>query len=520
MSRRVPLLAFFALAMALILSCGLPTESADNPTPAVGTSSAAAAAAPATASTAIAPDRPVTASAGKRPNVVLFLTDDMRPDEMRFLPKTQAWLRKRGVKFTDARSPHPLCCPARTSLLTGEFAQNNGVKSNQGPMGGFKALIEPDNNIGVWMQQQGYRTSFFGKFLNGYKQMSQENGGEYPTVAGWDKWDPLVRFVYGYRKGTFYNGDRFKGEYITNVMNQRIRRELRRAGDQPFFMWVNHTAPHNAQPKAGSRWQDKAVEGTGWLPPLYEDKYAKEYRTMVPKVLKSPAFNEADVSDLPANMYGEKTTRKHVLEWARARARALRSVDDSVMKTIDRLRENGQLKNTYLVFASDNSYQLGEHRYLGKNLMFDASIQVPLFVSAPNRKASVDDTPVTLLDVTASALDWTGATPGRPQDGMVLRDAGDRDTILIQSGSRGNVEGDYWAYRGVQTDRYLYAQSVPEGEGVLFDRETDPHQLTNHFGDKGYQQVQRELADRAEKLASCSGSDCNRSFGPVPSPGR
>ena len=78
------------------------------------------------------------AAAPGRPNVVLILTDDMRADELRYLPKTRRLLVRRGVRFTNAISPHPMCCPARAELVSGQYAQNNGVRHNTGRWGGAK----------------------------------------------------------------------------------------------------------------------------------------------------------------------------------------------------------------------------------------------------------------------------------------------------------------------------------------------------------------------------------------------
>ena len=73
--------------------------------------------------------RPAEAAAD-RPNVVVVLLDDLDTvlsPLWQALPKTTALLRTRGVTFTNAFAPTPSCCPARTSILTGELAHNHGV---------------------------------------------------------------------------------------------------------------------------------------------------------------------------------------------------------------------------------------------------------------------------------------------------------------------------------------------------------------------------------------------------------
>ncbi|MGL5826047.1 MAG: sulfatase-like hydrolase/transferase, partial [Nocardioides sp.] len=66
------------------------------------------------------------------PNVVLITTDDQAAADLAWMPKTRAAIGDAGVTFRQGISPHPLCCPARAEMLTGQYAQNNGVYTNKG----------------------------------------------------------------------------------------------------------------------------------------------------------------------------------------------------------------------------------------------------------------------------------------------------------------------------------------------------------------------------------------------------
>ena len=103
-----------------------------------------------------------------RPNIVLVVTDDQRVDELRAMPRTQRRIQRRGTTFTHALSPYPLCCPARASILTGQYAHNHGVRANVPPRGGFTKFRDR-NSLPVWLQRSGYRTMMIGKYLNGYE---------------------------------------------------------------------------------------------------------------------------------------------------------------------------------------------------------------------------------------------------------------------------------------------------------------------------------------------------------------
>jgi arylsulfatase A-like enzyme len=446
----------------------------------------------------------------QKPNIVLILTDDMRADELRFMPNVRRLLVRQGTRYREAISPHPLCCPARAELMTGQYGHNNGVQDNGGRWGGYPALIEKNNTIAAWLQAAGYRTSHHGKYLNGYQK------SDAPREPGWTRWDTQVRGVYTYNKlAEFADGDVIEGGYITHIITARSNRTIRRfsrSGD-PFFTVINHVAPHGA-----------AHDGR-WRPPISERRYRSEYRGLLPPSYGDPSFQEKDTTDLPWDLQREGVRTQRLVWQARARARALRSVDDAVAATVRRLSELGELRNTYVVFTSDNGFNLGEHRLRGKNLPLDESFDVPLVVRGPGvRRGAVVSTPVSLVDLPATFLDWAGsnARPGRPQDGLSLDEvaASSRDTLLVQIGDQVADATPGWKYRGVTTDRYLYATHAGDpATGVLFDRRTDPHALVNLFADPAYAAIRAELAARTAALSACSGPrECNREFGPLPEP--
>jgi N-acetylglucosamine-6-sulfatase len=443
------------------------------------------------------------------PNVVLFITDDMRADELRYLPKTQRLLVDQGVRFTDAISPHPMCCPARAELVTGQYGQNNGVRHNTGPWGGAKRLRYPDSNVGRWLQAAGYRTAYHGKFLNGYEHLR-------PRVEplGWTVWDAQVGGIYSYGWARFVDGDLVRHQYATDITTERTADTLARLADggAPFFTVINHAAPH-------------ATLSRPFLP-RWQKKYDDVYRGARPPSFSKPSFNEARIGDLPPGLRSRKVSRHRMLRLFQARVRSLRSVDDAVAATVRQLDRLGELDNTYIVFTSDNGFVLGEHRQTAKNLLFDEVLDVPLVIRGPGFQAgTVDDTAVTLVDLVATFVDWAGATPGHQIDGIsVERLRADlrrpvRDTILVQTGDQVADETPGWDYRGVTTRRYLFAHRAGrQGTGILFDRLRDPYALRNRFWDGGYRAIRRELTHRTHVLSRCVGDGCNRVFGRLPEP--
>ena len=178
------------------------------------------------------------------------------------------------------------------------------------------------------------------------------------------------------------------------------------------------------------------------------------------------------------------------------------------------------LDETYIVFSSDNGYSLGEHRFVGKDVLTDEALQVPLLVRGPGiAPGSTSDLPVTLVDLPVTFADLTGVTPQWQVDGTSLAPTllGDdqvfRDTTLIQTG---RTLGDGWSHRGVRTDRYLYGTDGTDG--FLYDHLLDPDEQLNLIDDPAYAAVRSALELRRTELVTCAGWTCNQEFGPLPEP--
>ncbi|HWU22828.1 MAG TPA: sulfatase-like hydrolase/transferase [Nocardioides sp.] len=438
-------------------------------------------------------------------NIVMVVTDDMRTDELAYLPHVQRLLVDRGVWFTHAISPHPMCCPARAELTTGEYAQNNGVHHNDGPYGGFASLIDPDDNLGTWLQRAGYYTAFVGKYLNSYTGQQR--------IAGWDLWKAATRHVYDYDAVRYYGGPLLHG-YVAGTTTRFTDRAIRaghRSG-KPFYVVSNYLAPHDA------------VDSSGFSLPVPAPAYRHACDAIVPGYVSDPAYLTATVNGLPAGMTSAGHPSADFVTESHARICALRSVDDGVARIVQTLRRSGELANTDIVFVSDNGFNLGEHQLHGKNWITDESLDVPIVATGPDFPVGVESAvPVSLVDLPATYLQIAGAVAGRPQDGLslldVLRSPPLRDTLLVQTGDAVEDSSPGFAFRGVTTARYLYAVNPSDpASGLLFDRRADPYGLTNVFDDPRYAEIRSALQGRLDILSTCSGADCNQVFGPLPRP--
>lgn len=458
-----------------------------------------------------------TVPADDRPNVVLITTDDQTLAELFWMPRTREALGEGGATFGQAISPHPLCCPARAEMVTGQYAQNNGVRSNSGPHGGFGALREPGNTVASWLHDAGYATGFVGKYLNLY---TERDG----VQSGWDHWAPITQRTYqAFDYRVFDNGttvDAPGGLHSNDFVAQRTVDLVERyAGSpEPFFLWSSYVAPHG-------QCTDNLPRDTCAAPPTPATRHADLYPASRLPSLDAPSFNEQDISDKPLIIRKQRRVRAATQQALfTQRIRSLASVDEGVAATVGALQAAGELDNTYLIFTSDNGYLLGEHRYTGKVLAYRESLRVPLLVRGPGIPAGVvRPQRASTIDLAPTLVEIAGATPGRVMDGTSLLPVAATGapltrTSLVQAGPfhrRGTVD---WTFRGAYTGRYTFVRWNRTGFIELYDHASDPFELRNLAWTTRYRPVRRELFRRANILSRCSGDVCRQDFGAVPRP--
>jgi len=438
------------------------------------------------------------------PNVVVVMADDMRHDELPFMPKTQRLLVEQGTRFTEAFASYPLCCPSRATFLTGQYAHNHGVTSNKPPKG--YAALDNAETLPVWLQRAGYFTAHIGKYMNGY---GDHELGKSPTEVppGYDSWQVLSNRTE-YRMYDFdinVNGElRSYGsaakDHQTDVLSRRSAATLRRASEagRPFYLAVTPAAPHR-----------EPVIGPPRPAPRHIGAYADE------PFPEPPSFNERDASDKPRYIADAPfLTNDDVADVRRlfqARIESLLAIDDLVEQIVQTLDRAGTLDDTIIVFTSDNGFMRGEHRRpTDKIVPYEESIRVPLVVRGPGFPAGrVTGQPVANVDTAATVLEATGAQPGLVQDGRPLqpiaREPGlDRDrSILIEAGPTPGEAG----YVGVRAPGWVFVR-YESGEEELYDLRADPYQLENLADVPSSIAKKAELDAEARRLQRCAGSAC------------
>jgi arylsulfatase A-like enzyme len=143
-------------------------------------------------------------------------------------------------------------------------------------------------------------------------------------------------------------------------------------------------------------------------------------------------------------------------EWARQRLRALQSVDDMIEQLVTMLDDAGELKNTYIIFTSDNGYHLSQHRmYAGKNCGLETDINVPFIVRGPGiQRGSIVDDVSAHVDLSPTIMKLAGLKQRSEFDGAVMQFAAGAqkrtptEHVNVEHWGRGMIEGPKGSYGG------------------------------------------------------------------------
>jgi len=428
------------------------------------------------------------------PNVVVFMTDDQNASDLGVMRNVERLLVDRGVKFADNYVNFPLCCPSRATYLTGQYAHNHGVVSNHQPDGAYGSL-DSTETLPVWLTRAGYRTAYFGKYMNGTR---------FKIPPGWQSWQAKGgETEYRYfdyklnQNGAIVEHGSRPRDYVDTVLSGKAADYIERRGPgaRPFYLSIGYLAPHvRAGPERGcgpqpaprdeGAFADKPIPHTPSFDHLDQNK---------PRKLRQPPLDDE--------------AKQQIIDRYRCRLESLLAVDRGVARVVRALRQAGELGDTYLIFTSDNGLILGEHRIRGgKEQPYEEAIRVPMVIRGPGIPAGRTSHSLTVnADIAPTIEAITGAKPRVPQDGESLLPLArhpsrtvDR-TLLIDGGD----------FTAIRTPRYLYVERE-SGERELYDLDRDPYELQNLAGQRRDRQVEGRLAQQLAELRDCAGRSCRR----------
>ncbi len=532
----------------------------------------------------------VTPALPARPSFVVIQTDDSTLEQLyatftpypgapaiRAMPSTLDLIGKRGATFNRYYASYSLCAPSRASLLTGRYAHNED-KGNVEPNGGYTGFRSSNgwrHNVATWLRNDGYRTIHIGKFLNGYGEAPYSTAAEVPP--GWNAWQSVINsdsdhFFYGYElsnngvlEGPFGDSGSWEtreyGErddpgcptapangkpcnYETDKFNELALRELAATpAGKPFYLQLDETAPHGdfrrpAGPEPPARYYS-SFDGA----PLPDNR--------------AQGFDEGNVNDKPrfvreAPYLSLQEIHTYRVYYDKALA-SLRGVDDGVRAIVEELGALHRLRDTYVIFTSDNGFFYGQHRLVGgKFLAYEPSTHLPFLIRGPGIKPGNESSELAAnIDIAPTILELAHLKPKRDIDGRSLfpfaRDPSllTRRPVLFESfvesadveedggntpvqakaaragasrrpkGAGASIVAPPKNYYGIVLGPYKYIE-WPDGERELYDLETDPYELNNRVREPNLFPVRNFLHRRLERLETCSGQACSEESPPLP----
>lgn len=448
---------------------------------------------------------PAESAMERRPNLLVIVTDQHRYDcigAAGVLPIATPnidELARRGVRFAEAYTTIPVCCPARQAVLHGQRPETYGALWNFTGCFPVASLQPTQYTWSKALQEQGYRSAWIGK---------------------WHESQHFAPADFGF--------ETFIGE-----SDYRAFREAEFPGLRPTHSWLGGTDPVPAD-AASTHWlADRAADAltslaAGEAPWHVRLSFPEPHPPYFPS---SPFDHLYDPADIPRWASFDDTfrnkpyiQRQQLLnwshqdytwrDWAPAVARYfgyVSQIDDAVGRVLEALERSGRRENTVVIFTADHGDMCGSHRMMDKHyVMYDDVVRVPLIVCAPGIAAEglvcsqkvyggLDIGPTVAELFGVDGTKWTGrsllpllrgAGPADWRDGVVTTYNGQQFGLFTQ--------------RMLRTGRWKYVWNTTDRD-ELYDMEEDPNELDNRAGDGSLEQILAGLRHQLYHILSAEG---------------
>ena len=421
--------------------------------------------------TGIVPANPVATRHGDRPNIVLIISDDQRVESLAGMSQMQELLVRKGTTYSRGMVPTALCCPSRSTILTGLYAHHTRVFGN-GDVGGsvfggwsqFHRRGMEYRTIATALHRAGYRTGFFGKYLNDFSKFAPDGY----SPPGWDaftafKYSRGAYFGYRLTDGSYHG--HADSDYSTDVLAAHARQFVRKSPKKkPVFVLLAPYGPHSPFVPA-----PRHVGAADRLPDV-----------AVPHVFPTTAAM-ATATDGQLDWQAKRRKHDEVGQSEairRGQAETLLSVDDAVASMVRTMRRTGRDRDTLFIFMSDNGYLWGEHGLVGKDVPYAPATRVPLVVRWDGRVPAGKVDGRLALNVDIAGTIANAASAQMSTDGLDLLGTRKRKGFVLEAmpGYRQRP-----AYCGWRTKDRMYVQWA-DGRAELYDYRNDPQEMHNLAG--------------------------------------
>lgn len=433
---------------------------------------------------------PVAAGAAGKPNVLFLFADDMRADSIAALgnpvvrtPSLDS-IAQRGFAFRNAfcfggNSP-AVCMPSRNMLLSGNAffrwkdyqppAGNPGRNPNKKNTKSAKGMLAPGDapNFPLSMQAAGYETYHHGK-----------KGNTAPLIQA-----KFQHNLYLPNDET----ERMSGEPGREIADRAVQFFKERDASRPFFMYLAFGNPHD--PRVAAR--------------KYLDLY-KRAEIPLPRNYKPVhPFDNGEMSVRDERLSPWPRTEDEIRRTLHEYYATITAMDFHIGRILAALKENGQLENTIILFSADQGIAIGSHGLLGKQNLYNAGMNAPLFFAGPGIPKGRSDALVCLFDIYPTVCDLVGAEVPETIDGISFKP-------VIEGRAKTVREEMFLAYMKVQraviADGYKLIRYPQINRSQLFDFTNDPDELNDLANDPAQKERIASLMAKMGKWQKHYGDD-------------
>ncbi len=475
-----------------------------------------------------------SSAAGKRPNIVLIMADDMGYSDIGCYGSEIATpnldgLAKGGVRFTNFYNT-ARCCPTRSSLMTGLYPHQAGIGHmvNKRPIPAYQGYLNDRSvTIAEALRPAGYRTLMSGKWHVG------ENRPHWPTDRGFDKYFGLISGASNYWR--LDEGRQMamddkpytpptEGFYMTDaIADNAVKFIDQTKRDQPYFLYTAFTSPHwplHAHPQDIKKYEGKYMQGWDVLRKQRHQRMidmgvVDKRWPLTPRDDKAPAWetiSDKKARDLAMAVYAAQIDR----------------MDQNIGKILKKIRERGEEDNTLIMFLADNggcaeevdrgkpgvppgpadsflSYGLpwanasNTPFRLYKHWVHEGGIATPFIAHCPSlvkQRNSFTNQVGHLVDVMATCVDVAGAKYPATHKGKDIQPMEGKSLVPTLQGKAPVERKLYWEHEGNRAARQGKWKLVSRypNQWELFDVEADRTEL-NDLASKMPEKVAQLSAD-------------------------
>lgn len=426
-------------------------------------------------------------SLSAQPNILLILPDQMRASAMGCDGNTEVKtpnidrMAAEGIRFKRTYANVPVCCPARSILMTGTYPHVNGMVAND------LRLREERVTIAEMLRDAGYRTGFIGKWHldGGPRDPGFVPPG--PRRQGFEFWAAYECHHKHFEPDYFRDTperivvNKFEPEASCDFAVEFLKSQPK---DKPFFLTVQMGPPHDPY----------------GAPDNYMKLYDAEKLTPNASWQAGSEGRPTPKGGLRRGPLANRFVPVGGKEEIAAYYAAITAIDDQVGRLLATLKETGVDENTIILFTSDHGDMLGDHGMRRKRKPYDESARVPGILRWPARvpKGQVVDTLFSHIDMAPTLLSLAGQTVPKDMQGADLsrvalgQTKDGPEAVLLQIFVPFHPDGITTPWRGIITKDYTYARYEDE-PWVLFDDKADPHQMKNLATDPAAKDLREKL---------------------------